>query len=121
MAEVVCDSKSFTIKLLTIVVEVRPRVQIVSHTIEAKEGQHIEAVLRVWNDGAYDIEVETLELLDSKGTIEKANWVGLITSPNIAPGEYYEKKLSTWGISRDMPAHDWTVTAKACCRPKGLL
>lgn len=120
MAEVICDSKTFTVKLLTLIDVLKPRVQITDYTRSAQEGQYIEVTFRVWNDGIETFELEELDIRDDIGVIEKASWVGLVTSPNVKPGEYYEKTLSTYGLSRDMPDHDWVITVKACVRKKGL-
>lgn len=114
MGETVCDSKTFTIKLAT---EVLFRFDILSHTSEAKEGEAVEAKLRIYNTGGYPIEVQAY-LSDAAGEIEKesdTNW------KNIDAGTYTDITLSTWGLSRDMPNHDWNLTAKVCARPKGWL
>lgn len=121
MPEVVCDSKSFVIELLLPEEYLEPRVEILEHTLKAIEGQHVEVKFRVWNDGDVVFELEELTLEDSTGVVEKASWVGVITSPNIEPGEHYEKTLSTYGPSRDMPGHPWELFVKACVRPKGWL
>ena len=114
MGEVICDSKTFTVKLAT---EVVFRFDIFSHTEEAKEGESIRADLRIFNTGNYPIEVQAY-LSDSLGEIEKEpdlQW------ENIDAGHYVDITLNTFGLSRDMPAHDWNLTAKVCARPKGLL
>ena len=114
MGEVLCDSKIFTVRLAT---EVAFRFDILSHTEEAKEGEAVEAKLRIYNTGGYPIEVQAY-LSDTSGEIEKEpdlHW------KNIDAGHYTDITLSTWGISRDMPNHDWNLTAKVCARPKGIL
>ena len=118
MAEIVCDSKQFTVALQEPAVA-QPRVEIVEHTLEAKPGQAIDCTFRVWNDGPEDIEITKTSLIDvESGNVIEGD-VNILWKPNIAPGGSVTQKLSTLGWSPDMPAHPWVIKVEACAQPKG--
>ena len=119
MTEVVCDSKLFTV-LLKVPAVLSPRVQIITSTEEAKEGQAIDCKFRVWNDGTEAIELTRTALydVDTGALIEKDD--ADLWKPNIEPGKYVERNLSSWGWSPDMPNRNWNLKVEACVRPKGL-
>lgn len=118
MAEIVCDTKTFTIQLTYY--PLLPRVEIVEHTLEAKEGQAIDCTFKVWNDGQEAIEITKTSLIDADtGAVLEVD-AAILWKPNIEPGQYITRRLSTFGWSPDMPAHNWNIKVEACVRTKGL-
>lgn len=113
MAEVVCDSKSFTITLIAPEVIITPRIEILDKPTKLAEGKHLEVDVRIHNDGTHEMEICHLGIWDSKGQIEEKE---TSLGDNIVAGGHKDYTLSTWGLSRDMPGHAWAVIVKACAR-----
>lgn len=119
MTEEICDSKTFTIELS--VEEIIPRVEIIESPIRLKEGAAIDCKFRVWNDGLDAIEITSTAIYDDETGVLLEKDDADLWKPNIEPGHYVERKLSTWGWSPDMPNRAIKVRVTACAREKGWL
>lgn len=117
MPEEVCDSKTFTIALA--VPEIVPRVEIIESPTSLAEGKAIDCTFRVWNDGADAIEITSTAIYDDDTGVLLEMDKAILWKPNIEPGHYVDRKLSTWGWSPDMPNRAIRVRVTACAREKG--
>ena len=117
MVEEVCDSKIFSIALA--VVEVIPRVEIIESPTSLKEKEAIDCTFRVWNDGSDPIEITSTAIYDVETGLLLEMDKAILWKPNIEPGTFVERKLSTWGWSPDMPNRAIRVRVTACAREKG--
>ena len=119
MTEEICDSKTFSIALA--VVEVKPRVEIIESPTSLKEKEAIDCTFRVWNDGRDAIEITSTAIYDDETGVLLEKDDAVFWKPNIEPGHYVERELSTWGWSPDMPNRAIKVRVTACTREKGWL